>query len=195
MPIQEIMDFRESGSEENNMALWLALHCAPVIKGSKAANIITVTGKEALQTGHILKGTNISYCFLNSGKDKVILYLYRPSELEACLRAAEVKDFLKDYGYPEGNISKMLERLSRRIRMYGDGRIDFPHEIGVFLGYPLKDVKGFIENEGKNFVYLGYWKVYHDVQGAIRLFKRYDQERETAVREVVLGKTIQEIAV
>lgn len=195
MPIQEIMEFRASGSEENNMALWLALHCAPVIKGSKAANIITVTRKEALQIRRLLKGTNLSYCFLNAGTDKVILYLYRPSELEVYLKKAEVSKFLKSYGYLESGIQEMLERLSKRIRLYGDGRIDFPHEIGVFLGYPLKDVKGFIENEGKNFVYLGYWKVYHDVQGAIRLFKRYDKERDDAVREVVLGKTIREIAV
>ena len=28
-------------------------------------------------------------------------------------------------------------------------REDFPHEIGLLLGYPLADVKAFIENEGK----------------------------------------------
>lgn len=195
MPIQEIMNFRASGSEENSMALWLALHCAPVIKGSKAANIITVTRKEVSHIGRLLKGTNISYCILNTGGDKVILYLYRISELEACLSTAKVRDFLKDYGYQESSILMMLARLSKRIRLYGDGRIDFPHEIGAFLGYPIEDVKGFIVNEGKNFVYLGYWKVYHDVQGAIKLFERYDKERDDAVKAIVLGKTIQEIAV
>lgn len=195
MPIQEIMDFKASGNEEKNMALLLAVHCAPVIKGSKAANIMTVTRKEFARIDCLLKGTNISHCFLNVGEDKAILYLYRENKLKEYLRSAENRAFLKDYGYNAKSIRDMLDRLSDRICMYSDGKIDFPHEIGIFLGYPLKDVKGFIENEGRNFIYLGYWKVYHDVQGAVRLFERYDEEREKAVKEVVLGKTIREIAV
>ncbi len=43
---------------------------------------------------------------------------------------------------------------------------DFPHEIGVFLGYPLADVIGFIQNRGKNFTACGYWKVYTDPTAA-----------------------------
>ena len=49
----------------------------------------------------------------------------------------------------------------------------FPHEIGVFLGYPLADVKGFIENRGANYLCSGLWKVYCDEQEAQRTFQRY----------------------
>jgi len=50
---------------------------------------------------------------------------------------------------------------------------DFPHEIGLFLGYPLGDVKGFIENAGKNSKCTGCWKVYCDECEALKLFRKY----------------------
>ena len=89
----------------------------------------------------------------------------------------------------------MLNRLSERIDLYSDGTMQFPHEIGAFLGYPVMDMKGFIEHNGKDFVFSGYWKVYHDVQGAVKLFQRYDEERRQTIREVIMGKSIREIAV
>ena len=51
----------------------------------------------------------------------------------------------------------------------------FPHEIGLFLGYPLEDVQGFIENCGKNYRLCGCWKVYGDPQAALRCFARYEK--------------------
>ncbi len=32
----------------------------------------------------------------------------------------------------------------------------FPHEMGLLLGYPVEDVVGFMENNGKNYLYSGY---------------------------------------
>lgn len=49
----------------------------------------------------------------------------------------------------------------------------FPHEIGIFLGYPLEDVKGFIENSGRHFKICGQWKVYSDTKRAEKLFAKY----------------------
>ena len=60
----------------------------------------------------------------------------------------------------------MLARLAERFTEYKEGRAEFPHEMGAFLGYPLSDVKGFIEHEGKDFLCSGYWKVYSDETGA-----------------------------
>ena len=99
------------------------------------------------------------------------------------------------YWNGDKEIVDMLKRLSQRIRLYADGQTDFPHEIGAFLGYPLADVESFIENRGKNYAYLGYWKVYHDVEQAVKTFRLFDKERERAVQDVIFGKGIQEIAV
>ena len=194
MPIQEIMKLRTSQDEEVRMALLLAIHCAPILSGSKAANIMTVTVHEFDRIGYLLQGTGIRYRFLKTKGDKGILYLYREKRLRQYLEQEEIQEFLSEYGYDEVNIAKMLNLLSKRIRMYNDQEEVFPHEIGVFLEYPLGDVKGFLANEGKNFMYSGYWKVYQDLQGAVRRFTQYDMERELTIQALMQGKTIREIA-
>ena len=194
MPIQEIMKLRTSQDEEVRMALLLAIHCAPILSGSKAANIMTVTVHEFDRIGYLLQGTGIRYRFLKTKGDKEILYLYREKRLRQYLEQEEIQEFLSEYGYDEVNIAKMLNLLSKRIRMYNDQEEVFPHEIGVFLEYPLGDVKGFLANEGKNFMYSGYWKVYQDLQGAVRRFIQYDMERELTIQALMQGKTIREIA-
>ena len=194
MPIQEIMKLRTSQDEEVRMALLLAIHCAPILSGSKAANIMTVTVHEFDRIGYLLQGTGIRYRFLKTKGDKGILYLYREKRLRQYLEQEEIQEFLSEYGYDEVNIAKMLNLLSKRIRMYNDQDAVFPHEIGVFLEYPLGDVKGFLANEGKNFMYSGYWKVYQDLQGAVRRFTQYDMERELTIQALMQGKTIRGIA-
>ena len=191
MPIQEIMKLRTSQDEEVRMALLLAIHCAPILSGSKAANIMTVTVHEFDRIGYLLQGTEIRYRFLKTKGDKGILYLEK--RLRQYLEQEEIQEFLSEYGYDEVNIAKMLNLLSKRIQMYNDQDAVFPHEIGVFLEYPLGDVKGFLANEGKNFMYSGYWKVYQDLQGAVRRFTQYDMERELTIQALMQGKTIREI--
>ncbi|HCJ07654.1 MAG TPA: DUF3793 domain-containing protein [Lachnospiraceae bacterium] len=194
MPIQEIMKLRTSQDKEVRMALLLAIHCAPILSGSKAANIMTVTVHEFDRIGYLLEGTGIRYRFLKTKGDKGILYLYREKRLQQYLEKEEIQEFLSEYGYDEVNIAKMLNLLSKRIQMYNDQDAVFPHEIGVFLEYPLGDVKGFLANEGKNFMYSGYWKVYQDLQGAVRRFTQYDMERELTIQALMQGKSIREIA-
>ena len=194
MPIQEIMKLRTSQDEEVRMALLLAIHCAPILSGSKAANIMTVTVHEFDRIGYLLQGTGIRYRFLKTKGDKGILYLYREKRLRQYLEQEEIQEFLSEYGYDQVDIAKMLNLLSKRIQLYNDQEAVFPHEIGVFLEYPLGDVKGFLANEGKNFMYSGYWKVYQDLQGAVRRFTQYDMERELTIQALMQGKTIREIA-
>lgn len=195
MPVQEIIKIRDSKDVEQNLLLLLAMHCAPLLKRMAVANVLTLSRKQALGIKGILKNTEIECYILKADCGRVILYLYRKDILQSCLQQEDVRNFLKKYGYPDKEIVDMLKRLSQRIRLYADGQTDFPHEIGAFLGYPLADVESFIENRGKNYAYLGYWKVYHDVEQAVKTFRLFDKERERAVQDVIFGKGIQEIAV
>lgn len=195
MPVQEIIKIRASKDVEQNLLLLLAMHCAPLLKRMAVANVLTLSRKQALGIKGMLKKTEIECYILKADCGRVILYLYRKDILQSCLQQEDVRYFLKKYGYPDKEIVDMLKRLSQRIRLYADGQTDFPHEIGAFLGYPLADVESFIENRGKNYVYLGYWKVYHDVEQAVKTFRLFDKERERAVQDVIFGKGIQEIAV
>ncbi len=194
MPIQEMIQLNSLEDGERKTTLMLAIHCAPVLNGSKAANIMTITWQELCQIRYLLEGTVIRYRFLRIKGGKGILLLYRKKEIEEYLHLEENQIFLKGFGYHCGSIDDMLDQLSERIDSYKCDKIIFPHEIGIFLEYPLHDVIGFLANEGKNYAYSGYWKVYQDVQGAVQRFKRYDEDRDYVIRAVMSGKTIREIA-
>jgi hypothetical protein len=70
----------------------------------------------------------------------------------------------------------MLARLQRRFLNEG-----FPHEIGLFLGYPPEDVRGFIFNKGQNFICCRYWKVYHNAERAMEMFRKIDKAQILAM--------------
>ena len=74
---------------------------------------------------------------------------------------------LHEAGYPERLRPTELVELRRRLVDYylavdAGKRIEFPHEIGVFLGYPAQDVRGFME--GRKATCRGAWHAYGDEQ-------------------------------
>lgn len=193
MSVQEIMRLQTIENEDRKLTVMLAIHCSPVLRGIKAANSITVNINESSNISRLLAETGISYRFFRTMENKGMLYVYRKKVIMNYLTSEEVRNFLKGYGYQNDCLSGMLDRLSDRLRLYGEGRISFPHEIGVFLEYPLDDVKGFLANNGKHSYCSGYWKVYHNVQEALKKFRQYDEERECVIKEIIEGKTIRDI--
>lgn len=92
------------------------------------------------------------------------VYVYLPSSLKYLLQDKNIQSFLSQYQYPDHNI---LDHLDKRLQLD-----QYPHEIGVFLGYPLADVWGFIHH--KKCQCCGYWKVYEKKREKECLFKQYD---------------------
>ena len=99
----------------------------------------------------------------------VLVYVYRPAQMDTLLKNCDVLHFLQSEGYRPGTADALLAQLSQRLCCEGD----FPHEVGIFLGYPLADVVGFIQNHGQNFTACGHWKVYTDPAAAQQQFARY----------------------
>lgn len=194
MSYHEIKRLLNSNSKERRVAITLALFCAPLIRGIAIANVLRVNLSEFYEIGKMLEGTGISYEFLAVSKNRAVLFLYRKQELIRYLSNKKIQTFLHSYGYYSDTLFEMINHLADRICNCNNGKMGFPHEIGVFLGYPLADVVEFIENAGQNCICVGYWKVYQDVENAKATFKRFDEERENVVREVIRGKTICEIA-
>ena len=84
---------------------------------------------------------------------KALVYLYRPSMLTEDLRLPVAAELLRDAGYPGGSTAGHIAWLIRRLKESES----FPHEIGLFLGYPAVDVRGFIRREECKCT--GLWKV------------------------------------
>jgi len=96
---------------------------------------------------------------------------------------------LGDCGYSRFDVSGALDTLKARLKdLDARGRtFCFPHEIGVFLGYPLEDVLGFIENGGRNCLSCGCWKVYSNECEALKAFERYEKCRAVYQRLFASG--------
>ena len=126
-------------------------------------------------------------------RNRVLVYVYRNTALKELFSDKETMDFLAGCGYDTGDQSaeSMIMQLTSRIGCVSG----MPHEIGVFLGYPLEDVEGFIKNNGKNHSFCGYWKAYGDPEKAMR---RYTQLRKcNAVYRKLYssGRSVMELAV
>ena len=116
---------------------------------------------------------------------KALLYLYRPAALQRDLRAQTAEALLADAGYPCGSCGGCVARLVQRMREAAE----FPHEVGLFLGYPPEDVRGFMENRAAGFKLIGCWKVYGDVDAAREKFKSFEsctrRSRGKALDEII----------
>ena len=119
------------------------------------------------------------------------MYLYRPGELAAAIAREDVWHFLASCGYDTPTVPGVLAHLRRRLRACPS----FPHEIGVFLGYPLEDVLGFIENGGRNCLSCGCWKVYSNACEALKAFERYEKCKAVYQRLFASGCPLSKLTV
>ena len=187
-------------NESREMSLLLAAHAAPLFAGDKISNIITVDAAKYQAVCRELEGTNISIRPLKCRKDKILIMLYRPGALLNYLSQPECKRLLKMQGYTgldnePMDLVWMLRQLARRIYFYHDKKTTYPHEIGLFLGYPLEDVRGFIDNKGEHCSFSGYWKVYGDVEKAKCRFADFERDKARMIAAVMSGYSIRQIAV
>jgi hypothetical protein len=152
--------------------------CAPTLAGLKPGSLFRVFGQGCVDVPQAIRhwedqlsplGLHVALLKTCPRTGDRMVYVYRQAWLEEILREEQTARFLAGYGYPNSGLSEMLATLSRRYCV----EREMPHEIGVFLGYPLEDVVGFIENRGRNFTYCGCWKCYGDPEPAQRRFARY----------------------
>ena len=103
----------------------------------------------------------------------------------------EVKGFMESMGYTDFSVPSMVAELSRRFQ-FGEG---MPHEVGIFLDYPMEDVLGYIQNAGRGYRCIGCWKVYGDVAEAERRFNAYHKCRSVYSRRLSEGYELSRLAV
>lgn len=92
---------------------------------------------------------------------------------------------------PCGNPDRCIIRLMEQLRTAPE----FPHEIGLFLGYPPEDVKGFIEQRALHCKCTGWWKVYGDQTEAEQTFARYQKCTDCYLRNWQRGKSLEALTV
>lgn len=168
----------------------LAFHTAPALLGIKPANLVSLSAAEfnirenadIFNARAASKGLKIKV--LCECRKKILIFLYNEAMLKKQLSENERSRVLAEFGYGRGlSLELKLKMLAERI----SAQNDFPHEIGLFLGYPVEDVVGFIENGGGNFKLCGYWKVYGSEEQARRTFENYNKCRKYLCNKLSQG--------
>ena len=111
--------------------------------------------------------------------------------LEKELKQPGVLELLERYGYENSDIDSCMKHLKYRLLKC----TCFPHEIGVFLGYPLEDVKGFIDNKGKNCESCGVWKVYCNREEKDKLFQKFKKCKDVYLQVFYEGRELPKMTV
>ncbi|MFR8348228.1 MAG: DUF3793 family protein [Clostridium sp.] len=181
------------GLNRQELEIQIALQCAPLLTGRKISNLLTVDKRFRSAVLRLFRSSAVSCYVLYESDDRITFLLYVRKKLEAYLRTEKVKKLMEEFGCSGRVLSKILYRVSERYRAHMEGKGDFPHEIGLLLGYPPEDVIGFIENRGQNPLYIGYWKVYSNLEECRKVFAGYDQAREKVIHMVSSGMTVKNI--
>jgi hypothetical protein len=167
---------RRLEDDRSCMAAFLAFHSAEVLEGVKPANLITMHDRahpcgrnlyrlwECYAAGLLAASGLQAQVLSDCGRRRLVL-LYSPRLLESLLQKPNVRNFLHKAGYPPyDGAHQALATLTGRVR-----GADFPHEIGLFLGYPLKDVAGFMGWAAIPFSSNGPWRIYGEPSRSLGL--------------------------
>lgn len=173
----------------------LVVYGASTLARMKIASLFRIAKKDIpnyLECIHYFNNQCSPYgyklCILSEDETSLLVYVYNARKLTNLLAEPAIKNFLSDYGYKQCQTSRALQHLQTRIH----SNLDFPHEIGIFLGYPLQDVQAFM-CPCKKCLYIGHWKVYGNVKKSKKTFERFDCCRKTMETRIAQGETLVQI--
>ena len=173
-------------------------HCAPTLAGIKTAGLFRCPyaspgdlHRELCRLNRLLRGKGLCILPLQVGAKDALIYLYRPWGLKQDLSRQEAWEILDRQGYSDYGTGKRIQTLMDRL----EHKRGFPHEIGLFLGYPPEDVRGFMEQGAENCKLIGAWKVYGDADAARRLFRAYKLCTDHSLRRLQKGEPLERLAV
>lgn len=176
----------------------LVEQCAPTLARIKTGSLFMADcgteddlQMEFIRCRNVLTPRDVHIVLMRVNEGKALVYVYRGKRLEQDLSCPCRREFLKSCGYKDFGAEEAVRTLRQRMDEGGA----FPHEIGIFLGYPLGDVEGFVANCGKNCLLCGPWKVYSNVMEAQRQFVLLRKCTEIYRRLYVQGRSLERLTV
>lgn len=173
-------------------------HCAPTLAGIKSANLFSyfyevegIVWKELKEVNSLLNERGVYVEAMLWREKSVLIYVYRRNHLKKELNQPGAMELLVKYGYKNNELNGCIRHLKKRLYNY----TCFPHEIGLFLGYPIEDVKGFIENEGRNCKTCGLWKVYCNETEKEKLFHKLKRCTEIYIQVFSEGRSLVQMTI
>lgn len=169
-------------------------HCAPTLANLKTGSLFVcpITDRPSFfsslrSLNELLVPKGLRALPLRIREHSALVYLYRPSRLKKDLEDPAAIKILQDHGY--SCYGRCLPKLIERVR----ASEEFPHEIGLFLGYPPEDVQGFLDHRPCKCS--GCWKVYGDENKAKKTFDLYKKCERVYCQQLARGIDIKRLTV
>lgn len=169
-----------------------ALQCAPLIMGLRISLFLTVTDWQLKRIENILRERKISFYKISEKNGRMAVLLFYEKKMKDYFADNSVRKLLSSLGYSDGNLYDFMACFAERYEEFLHNGNTFPHEMGIFLGYPPEDVIGYLENAGNNYLCAGYWKVYGNAQEKCRMFSQFDWAQSVLVSLIMQGKSLGE---
>jgi hypothetical protein len=171
----------------------MAMQCAPLITGLKISNLLNIRREDFVSMQKIIKHSQFSWYLLFETEEKITVLLFHRGSLKSYLGKRQVREMFKQAGYTDLSLGCILKEFSIRYRGYMETKNDFPHEMGLLLGYPTEDVEGFITHQGDDCLCAGYWKVYANKERKLKIFERFEKAKESLIQLLSCGVSMGEI--
>jgi len=188
--IVNMVSLQNIQDDKDYLCSTIAYWTAPTIAGRKPSNLLSFSHNcrdlynlwEANKE-EIAAKLQLEYIEIRKCARRVLVIFFNRVLLKQTLLKEKNRNFLKALGYPNKLVlDEYLSLLKRRFVM------SCPHEVGIFLGIPLEDVVGFIQNGAKGCLLNSYWKVYHNPEKAKLIFASYDRARIDVFYSLLDGK-------
>ena len=168
-------------------------YCAPTLAGMKTGSMFPCSYNSSEELTNDIRRANLIFVPkglrvlpLHQKNGRALIYVFRPKSLAEALSDDTAISVLEKRGYKNIGVTPCICQLLDHFNK----KDEFPHEVGIFLGYPPEDVSGFIENHAHHEKCTGCWKVYGDEDQAKRTFAKYKKCTDVYCNQYKKGKSI-----
>ena len=150
---------------------------APALCGLKSANLMSVkpcqfSSDKIQELNDNLSSLGKKIVSVSRSSSNVLVFIYDESLLYQAVCGRNQMIYLMHKKYPVGRgLNALIQELLLRMSC----QVSFPHEVGLFLGYPLEDVISFERDGGHSSKFSGLWQGYGDVDEARKKMMQYRQ--------------------
>lgn len=172
--------------------------CSSTLAGIKTGNLVACPMRDEKELEKSVRELNKSLSKkglvlipLRKKGERALLYLVRLDRLKEDLNHHIAQKLLEEKQYPKENPILCIRELIRRL----NEDEDFPHEVGLFIGYPAEDVEGFVKQGTTCAKCIGHWVVYGDEEEAKKRFAQYKKCRQVYMEQYDKTKNFERLIV
>jgi hypothetical protein len=193
---KKFLQRQENKNDADFFFRWLAVELAPTIYGEKPGTLLNLmnTSRFPMKTlwleygRSLLTNSNIEWIVLKDEPGSMKILFYRVDLLTNYVNDSKIRGFLEDLGYHTAmDLQDMLLCFKERFQDI------CPHEMGIFLGIPLKDVMGFMGMSEECRTCQGMWQIYGDPVSSLSIMQRMEAMKSQAADWMMEGREVTDV--